>query len=298
MLALTRTLRFIAAHELTRRHPWRALGRLATWQLRCRLAPAGIVVPFVGGTRLLVRRGMTGATGNIYCGLHEFADMAFVLHLLRPADLFVDIGANVGSYSILAAGACGASVVAFEPLPRTCAALLDNVRLNGLEARLAVINAGVGGEAGELAFSTGLDTVNHVLSPLERDVVESVKVPVLRLDDALAGRTATVIKIDVEGFESEVVRGGATALAAPQLLAVLMELDGSGARYGFDERLLHQSMLERGFSACRYSPMSRKLEVLAGKSAYRGNTLYVRNLQQVRSRLREARRCTVLGVEF
>lgn len=47
---------------------------------------------------------MTGATGNWYCGLQEYEDMSFVLHALRPGDLFVDVGANIGSYSILAAG--------------------------------------------------------------------------------------------------------------------------------------------------------------------------------------------------
>jgi hypothetical protein len=47
--------------------------------------------------------GMTGATGNLYVGLHEFEEMAFLLHFLRPGDLFADVGANVGSYTILAA---------------------------------------------------------------------------------------------------------------------------------------------------------------------------------------------------
>ena len=42
---------------------------------------------WIKGSKLIVRNGMTGATGNIYCGLHEFADMGFVLHLLRPGDL-------------------------------------------------------------------------------------------------------------------------------------------------------------------------------------------------------------------
>ena len=46
---------------------------------------------------------MTGATGNIYCGLHEFIELTFLLHLLRPNDLSLNIGANVGSYIILAA---------------------------------------------------------------------------------------------------------------------------------------------------------------------------------------------------
>ena len=66
-----------------------------------------------------MRHGETGLTGNLYAGLHEFADMAFVMHALRPTDLFVDIGANAGSYTILACAVAKARGCAFEPLPST-----------------------------------------------------------------------------------------------------------------------------------------------------------------------------------
>jgi len=45
-----------------------------------------VVCPFANGSWLLVRPGLTGATGNLYVGLHEFADMAFVPHVLREED--------------------------------------------------------------------------------------------------------------------------------------------------------------------------------------------------------------------
>jgi len=69
--------------------------------------PGPIALPFVGGSVLLAIRGMTGASGNWYCGLAEFEDMALVLHALRPGELFVDIGANVGAYSVLAVSGGG-----------------------------------------------------------------------------------------------------------------------------------------------------------------------------------------------
>ena len=79
---------------------------------------------------------MTGVTGNIYAGLHEFADMAFVLHFLRAGDLFADVGANVGSYTILASGVVGCRTVAFEPDPVTAAALERNINLNKIAERV------------------------------------------------------------------------------------------------------------------------------------------------------------------
>jgi predicted RNA methylase len=72
---------------------------------------------------------MTGATQKIYCSLQEFEDMALLLHVLRPGDLFVDVGANVGSYTILAAGVCGANVISIEPVPSTFTHLADNIHL-------------------------------------------------------------------------------------------------------------------------------------------------------------------------
>ncbi|MDN2583382.1 hypothetical protein [Aquibium sp. ELW1220] len=61
-----------------------------------------VIIDWIDGAKLAVRRGMIGATGNIYCGLHEYVDMRFVLDTLQPGDLFVDIGAPVVSYTVLA----------------------------------------------------------------------------------------------------------------------------------------------------------------------------------------------------
>jgi FkbM family methyltransferase len=107
-----------------------------------------MLVPFVDATRIFVGAGHTGANGNYYWGLHEFADMAFVLHYLRPDDLFVDVGANVGSYTLLASGAVGARTIAFEPVPQTLARLRANCDANGLGTRVDVRAVCVGASAG------------------------------------------------------------------------------------------------------------------------------------------------------
>jgi hypothetical protein len=61
-------------------------------------------------------KGLTGATGNWYCGLDAFEDMAFLLHFMREEDLFVDVGANIGSYTILAGNEVGAETIEIEPI--------------------------------------------------------------------------------------------------------------------------------------------------------------------------------------
>jgi FkbM family methyltransferase len=293
-MGIFQNLRFITDHPLNKKRKVAAMRRFVAWQIGSRLAPGPVAIDFVNGAKLLVSPGMTGATGNIYTGLHEFEDMSFVLHALRNHDLFVDVGANIGSYTILAAAAIGARCVAFEPILETYYHLVRNVNLNGISAIVTCENIGIASERGELSFSAGLDTVNHVISATDQGLA-SASVPVKTLDEALAGSDATIIKIDVEGFETRVVDGAKETLSSPSLLAVIMELNGSGDRYGFDEVSLHERMLAYEFLPFSYSPFDRELISLAGKNAKSGNTIYIKGLDQVRARVKSAPAFVVQG---
>jgi FkbM family methyltransferase len=294
LLRFYRMLRFITEHPLNRKRKVASMLRLVSWQLGSRIASGPVTINFVNDAQLLVRPGMTGATGNIYTGLHEFEDMAFVLHVLRTSDLFVDVGANVGSYTILASAALGAKTIAFEPIPTTYGHLVDNIDLNGVHDLVTAHNIGVGAERGELIFTSSLDTVNHVLGAAESDIA-STKIAVNTLDETLGESRPTVIKIDVEGFETRVIDGAGKALSRDTLLAVVMELNGSGERYGFDESTLHARMLGYAFRPFTYSPFTRQLLSLEGKKSTSGNTLYIKNLERVQERLVSAQPFTVLG---
>lgn len=296
-MGLLSNYRFIANHPLTRDHKIDALTRWLRWQIGSRVLGWPVAAPFVDGTRLLVKPGMTGATGNIYCGLHEFEDMAFVLHFLRPGDLFVDIGANIGSYTILAS-ATGANAISFEPVPSTFDALLDNLHLNRLESRVDARNEAVGSSTGKLEMIADQDTTNQALRTGDLYAGKTVHVPVVTLDGALQRAVPKLIKIDVEGFETEVLAGATETLANPALQAVIMELNGSGARYGFDEGNLHQKMISSGFKPCRYEPRTRQVVDLSGQRSSSGNTLYLRNSHDVQGAVRQSSKYRVAEMEL
>lgn len=296
-MALLNLYRFIASHPLTRDRKVSALARWLRWQIGSRLLGWPVAVPYVNNTRLLAKPGMTGATGNIYCGLHEFEDMGFVLHFLRPGDLFVDIGANIGSYTILAS-VTGAKAISFEPVPATFEALLDNIHLNRLETCVDTRNQAVGRAGGELEMIADQDTTNQALRAEDRYTGKTLRVPVVTLDEALLGKTPKLIKIDVEGFETEVLAGAAATFANPGLCAVIMELNGSGTRYGFDEDSLHQHMLVIGFRPCRYEPTTRRVVDLNGRRSTSGNTLYLRKPEAIEIEVRQSRAYQIIGTEL
>ena len=230
------------------------------------------------------------ATGNWYCGLHEHREMAFVLHVLRESDLFLDVGANVGSYTILASGAVGARSIAVEPVPATYVHLRENVSLNDLVGRVRCWQGGLGDRAGSLRFTSGLDTVNHVLAPGEE--MPAVEVPVTTLDELVGDDIPTLIKIDVEGYEYAVLKGAQRTLADLRLLAVVMETNGSGERYGVSDDQLVAALRDHGFAMYNYDPFARRLSATERTD---GNTIFVRDTDAVNARSIEARRFALVN---
>lgn len=292
-MAIASTLSFIWRHPLNQSGRWAALSRYIRWQLSSRLLRCMISLPFVNGTSLFARRGMTGATGNWYCGLHEYRDMGLVLHLLAPGDLFLDIGANVGSYTVLAAGAAGVNVIAVEPIPSTFSTLEMNIALNRIGHLVEARCVGVSDKTGLLRFTSGQDSVNHVA--MESELGEAIEVPVLTVDELCPSRVPSVIKIDVEGHEQSVLAGASKTLRSPSLMAVVMETNGSGARYGVSDEALFDTMKGYGFFPYAYEPLSRHLVPAIEEE---DNTVFVRDVAAVELRVREAPRFRLINGEI
>lgn len=291
-MSLLNTLKFITNHPLNQQRKIRAMTEFVKWQLGSRLVPGKVIFNWVNGSRLIVEPRETGVTGNIYCGLHEFADMAYLLHFLTPEDLFIDVGANVGSYTILACAAKGAKGYCFEPVPATYQRLMDNIRLNGLTDRVVALNIGLADKESQLIFTSDENCTNHVVTDNETSA-NVIKVKVQSLDSVLSGKSPSLMKIDVEGFETRVIDGAHDILAQPSLLSVLMELNGSGLRYGFDEDSILGRMKDFGFSTYEYEPFARELRPLHGKNSSSGNTLFIRNEDLVQARIAKAPRMLV-----
>ena len=293
LVTAAKTLRFITQHPLNRDRPWRAVRRYLAWQIASRLAPGAIAADWVAGTRLLASPGDAGVTGNIYCGLFDYEEMVFLLHILRPGDRFADVGANGGAWTVLACGAAGADGMAFEPAPLTYRKLVDNIQLNGLGRRVQAHNIAIGECRGTVRLSTGLDSMNCVVAADSQ--VPSVDVAVDTLDAIVGANVPTLMKVDVEGFETAVLRGAMRTLANPGLQAIVIELIGCGSRYNYDEAAIVRLLTATGFCQYRYVPHEAKLVPGSGASAHPGNCICVRNMSWIQERLATRREFSVFG---
>ena len=133
---------------------------------------------------------------------------------LRRGDIFIDVGANAGSYTIWAAE-LGAEVIALEPVKDTYDLLVENLKLNGYEAK--TIQAAVGASSGVVRFTSGQDDQNHI------DSSGDIEVEMVTIDLIIGAAEIAGMKIDVEGFEIDVLRGCVRSLREQRI--GLMELE-------------------------------------------------------------------------
>lgn len=140
-----------------------------------------------------------------------------------PASVILDVGAQLGLYSMLASRHIGKEgrIFAFEPSPETVAVLNRHLRMNKMSDRVEVVQAAVGPEDGEVTFYMAGTHPCNTMAPTTVDPVKltPIQVKSITLDSFCRQRQLqpTILKIDVEGWELPVLRGARETIQDPNL---------------------------------------------------------------------------------
>ncbi len=155
---------------------------------------------------------------------------------LRPGDLYVDVGANIGMHTLAAARAMQGQgkIIAFEPFEQTKRMLEKSVWMNGFSNMTTIYQAAVSNTTGHHEFFIGATSGHHSLFSLDHTPnhhQNPIEVPLLRLDDTIApGQPINLIKIDVEGAELDVIEGGISTINRNPDIALIVEFGASHLR--------------------------------------------------------------------
>ena len=190
----------------------------------------------------------------IYEGF-EVDEMSFLQSTLKEGDTFLDIGSNIGLFSLLASKKVGSTgkVIAFEPTPLTYSRFQENIILNNfsnIDARqIALSNT-----KGEMKFyisNNGYDAWNSLAPSHDDKLQESIIVPVSTLDSELQDEDKTkisLVKIDVEGWEKFTLLGGKSFFEnyAPIVMVEFTEQNTFNAGYMVQD--IYNVLIEMGYS--------------------------------------------------
>jgi len=287
-MQLTDTLSYIWRHPANRGRRYAALARAVGWQIYKRATGRPWDIQIAGSIKLRCYPDSTSASAVLYCnGRPDYHEMGFVLDYLKPGDRFIDIGANVGVYTLLAAsavGECGA-VDAYEPGDQAARRLRENIELNGLR-QVRVNQAAVGEHDGVVSFSIDSDTTNKILID-GTPAGPATTVTCGKLDTLYPDGGIALIKMDIEGAELLALRGSCGLLAKTDPMVWLLELNGALHEFGFTEQGLADWLSARGYDLGLYDADRRVLRIGGQPWDTRDNVLAVSR----RHREAVAKRC-------
>jgi FkbM family methyltransferase len=168
-----------------------------------------------GGPQIELLPGQFGSMVTWLFGVDEPREVAWFRRFVPPGGVVIDVGANIGQYTLMAAQLAGPSghVFAFEPDPLNAAALQRSIERNGFADRVELLRIAVAGRSGEAVLELQSDRTRSRLCPNKS--VGSLRpaatlVRTLALDDFADDRELDrldFLKIDVEGADIDVLRG-------------------------------------------------------------------------------------------
>jgi len=251
----------------------RAYGRYAAWQIWQRTLARPWTVTMAGGCRVRCYPHDPVASAVIYSRLPDYEEMSFIRRYLRAGDTMVDVGANIGLYTLVATSVAGVRVVALEPGTSAFVRLRENVGLNHAEDRVIALRVAAGSAEGVARLSTERGPMNALVhassEPAER-------VRVMCLDAVADGQAVDLVKIDVEGAELDVLAGASSLVTAcrPVLIVEVNDPDGLEA---FSRR--------HGYTSVSYSAEDRTIAPVPVSSRDGANALLVADVDAVAARL-------------
>ena len=292
-MGLVSNLRYITSHPLNRDNKIKPIARWAKWQIISRIRKSYQEYEWIGGIKVITKNGDRGFTGNIYTLLQDYEEMSLLIDFMNEGETFIDVGANIGTYSLLAGKLCNAKVIAFEPIGESYKRLKNNIKINSLEDKIDARKICLGEKPGQLIMSSSRNTQNSVI---DKDI-ESIPhetVEASTLDKEVYSDNPTFIKIDVEGFESSVIKGGEKLLSSESLEIVIIETC-RGDEIDESYHDIKDKLIDYGFKHVGYDPREQKITKY-GSEEIGKNSIFIRNEEKIRKRLKNATLRKELGL--
>ncbi len=217
----------------------------------------GMLFRMLIGTRDPVQVQVEGITmlvprqhvGHYLIGYEPFTT-ALWLRSLRPGHKALDIGANIGYFSLLAARSVGqlGMVFAFEPAPSNFRLLQENVRLNEL-SNVIPMQEGVSDKSGRQTLFIATSPDIHSFRPHPLAIIKSkLTVDCIAIDDFLGGDKIDVVKMDIEGAEVQALEGMCETIQTSRDLTLFIELNPKCLKqFGYEATDLIASLCDLGF---------------------------------------------------
>jgi len=195
-------------------------------------------------------------TWDLVEGKHETKVMDAFVKNIKEGDTVIDVGANIGEFSLIASKKVGpkGKIISIEPLKQAAVWLEKNYLLNGF-SNYEILEKAMGSKTGNMIlYKESVSSETGVLDPeiLEKEMVSSGEIKVDTIDNTISSRnigTVEMLKIDVEGHEYEVLCGCKDSFKEKKIKKIICEIHSSYLeKKGVDEKTIYSLLKKNGFS--------------------------------------------------
>lgn len=193
------------------------------------------------------------------------------LENISLGDTVIDLGANIGEFSLIAAKKVGPSgrIIAVEPLAETLISLKKNMDLNGFQ-NYSILECAVGNKLGKMSlYKKSESATMGLLDPVKgvENMVETNQIDVKTIDSIITKekiKKVGMLKIDVEGFEYEVLCGCKDSFKQNKIKKIICEVHSSYLRAkGLDDDSIYNLLKQNGFSITVIEKSKERPHILA-----------------------------------
>lgn len=225
----------ILSHPLNRNYYLKTLVRVVTWKINQFTFKKPLIVEIEKGIRCLCYPDSAFGSLIVYMKLPEYQEMKFALKVIEEDSIFIDVGANIGIYSLLAASKIkSGKVYAFEPVNKVILNFKENIRLNNFGSKVSVFNKVISEKSGKEPYV--FEKVSEISAIGSGKTGNHSLVKSMSLDDFISKekiKNIDFLKIDVEGAEMKVLSGARRLLSEGWIKYLLLEVNKKSVRYGY-----------------------------------------------------------------
>lgn len=267
------SLKSLFSSPYNRQHPLFALWRFMHWKCIRIFKRKNVLYSLWDDKRIYLDYDSFQSMWIMYNYIVDWEEFNLVKKIVKQGDTVADVGANMGFYTIWMSKFTNApaSIHSFEPDKKNYERLSKNIAANNLQQVVVANREGAGASEKEVMFTTGLDGENHIASEKSTN---TVTVKLITLDKYCAAKNIHHIrycKIDVEGFEIDVLKGAEKMLAGKKIDILQLEINKTLQNSGNTAENLLEVINSIGYTLCSYDVTNRQLvpiKYTAGRENY------------------------------
>jgi FkbM family methyltransferase len=255
-----KTLKYIWSHPNCQQQQLQSICKFMGWQFYKRLTHRYLDIQLVSKVKMRCHPDSYSAAAALYCGLYDYDEMNFLLRYLQEEDSFLDIGANVGIYTLLAAYKIqSGSIYSFEALPKNYSRLAENLNLNNFQ-QVKSFAIAVSDSTGSIALNLAEGDSMPFITTTTTD--NSIIVPTNTLDNCLQDQEVnnlTLAKIDIEGAEILAFKGATSLLKQQRPYVWILEINDTVNHFGHQKKDVVNFLQDYGYGLYSYNAKTNEV---------------------------------------